>query len=125
VNEVDAFQAAVTEQRLLVQRCEACGRSSLPPSAGCPHCGGAVVALAPAAGTGVLRTWTVCHVAFDDTFVGEVPYVVGLVELDEGARLVSTIDAPRSALADGLVVELAWRPSPADGRPFWVFREPV
>jgi uncharacterized protein len=122
-DEVQAFRDAVAEQRLLVQRCSSCGKASLPPAPACLHCGSPDVTQVDAAPNGSLRTWTVAHVAFDPAFADEVPYVVGVVDLDDGARLSGTVDVPHDRLSDGLRLTVTWRRSPIDDQPVWAFTE--
>ena len=122
-DEAQMFRDAVASQRLLVQRCASCGKASLPPAPSCLHCGSPDVSQIDAATSGALRTWTVTHVAFDPAFAGDVPYVVGVVDLDDGARLSGTVDVPRDRLADGLRLAVTWRRSPVDGEPVWAFIE--
>ena len=86
------FRAGIGEGRLLVRRCLACGRAAYPPMPGCPHCGATDGEVVEAAGIGTLHSWTVCHVPFDPDLADEVPYVVGLVDLPEGARLVARLE---------------------------------
>jgi len=108
----DAFYwegLAANELRLRV--CDGCGRAACPPRPGCPHCGDPRGSVRVACGRGRLYSWTVCHVAFDPAFAGEVPYVVGVVELPEGARILARIEEVEvDALRDGLPLEVRWRP---------------
>ncbi len=84
-------------------RCGDCGEMFLPPREGCSHCGGGTVEH-EVAGRGVLRSWTVVRSAPEGF---EPPYVVGVVELEEGvlavARGPGEDDVP--ALDTGVVVE--------------------
>ena len=88
---------------LSFQRCLGCGRWRHPPRYLCSGCGSAEWSWARAAGTGTLFTWTVTHQALHPGF--EVPYAVGVAELDEGVRLVAGIRGATFAdLALGLPV---------------------
>ena len=59
-------------------------------------------------------TFTEVHVAFyDDTWAADVPYVVAVVELDEGPRLLANIVGPDIAsLAIGDRVEVVFQDRP-------------
>ena len=59
-------------------------------------------------------TFTEVHVAFyDDTWASDVPYVVAVVELDEGARLLANIVQPDIAsLAIGDRVDAVFEDRP-------------
>ncbi|MEZ4333123.1 MAG: OB-fold domain-containing protein [Myxococcota bacterium] len=108
----DAFYwegLAVGELRLRV--CDGCGRAACPPRPGCPHCGDPNGRVRVASGEGRLHSWTVCHVAFDPAFAADVPYVVGVVELPEGARILARIEEVEvEALRDGLKLQVRWQP---------------
>lgn len=68
---------------LLVQRCEVCGRRYWPASCCIDH-GAAAMSWVPASGLGTVHTYTIFHHAYDEWLAARVPYVVAVVELDEG-----------------------------------------
>jgi uncharacterized OB-fold protein len=73
-----------------------------------------------AAGTGRLYSFTIVHRSPAEGI--EVPYVVALVDLDEGPRLLTRIvAAEHGELACDKRVVLAWDPLP-DGRALPVFK---
>ncbi len=103
--DVDAttFWSALDEGTLLVTVCDACGNRWLPPLATCPRCASRDVSSAPATVTGALYSWTVIHLAADPAYAAETPYTVGLVELDDGARLYGrVVGVDHDDLRDGL-----------------------
>jgi uncharacterized OB-fold protein len=108
-DDVSAFYwrgAAVGE--LLVLRCAACGYLSHPPDVACARCGAAVLDPEPMSGLGAVYTFTVVRQAFDPEFLPEVPYVVALVELDEGVRMLGElVDVEPAAVSVGMPVEVA------------------
>lgn len=61
-----------------------------------------------ASGRGTLYSYTVTHVpaaGFED----ETPYVVGLVELDEGVRVIGNVrDASEDEVAIGMRLKVVW-----------------
>jgi uncharacterized OB-fold protein len=120
-DETTTFRDAVAHERVLAQRCASCGRASLPPAPSCLHCGSPDVTQVDAAAAGALYTWTVTHVAFDPAYADEVPYTVGVVDLDDGARLSGMVDVPLEQLRAGMRLKLAWRRSPVDNEPVWAF----
>ena len=120
-DEAQVFRDAVAGERLLVQRCASCGKASLPPAPSCLHCGSPDITHVDAAMTGALHTWTVTHVAFDPAYADEVPYVLGVVDLDDGSRLMGMVDVARDRLRAGLPLRVTWRRSPVDGRAVWSF----
>jgi hypothetical protein len=58
----------------------------------CPFCGSRAVASEPATGKGSVYSWVGVEHAFDPAFAGEVPYVVGIVELAEGPCLAARLE---------------------------------
>ena len=81
------YWQAANERRLLIQYCPRCDRHQFYPRLLCRVCLGPVT-LVEAAGTGVIYSFTVVHRAppgFD------TPYVVALVDLDEGPRMMANL----------------------------------
>jgi uncharacterized protein len=115
-----AFWDALEQGALLTAGCGACGHRWLPPLAGCPRCGARDVTLTPAPASGTLYSWTVVHLAADPAYRSEVPYVVGLVSLDDGTRLYGRITGvDRAELRDGLPLRVVVER--VDNRPIWSF----
>ena len=77
--------------RLLFQRCRACGTAWHPPMPLCPECHSPDYDWQPAQGGGSIYTYTVVQHATHPAFTDQVPYVVAVVELDEGPRIVTNI----------------------------------
>ena len=89
--DAEPFWNAAKEGRLLVQRCGACGKAQLYGRASCTSCHSTDVAWEEASGRGTVHTFTVIRQHFARPFREMVPYVVALVDLDEGARLMSNV----------------------------------
>ena len=101
------FWDAVTAGRLDVQRCQSCGRHVFYPRSLCPHCGGADLEWVTVSGRGTVYSYTVVHRAPAE-FEAEAPYVVALVELEEGVRMLTRlIDVEPAAVGVGMPVEVA------------------
>jgi uncharacterized OB-fold protein len=75
---------------LRIQRCDACGRHVFYPRVLCPHCGSARLAWVDASGAGEVHSFTVVHRAPAE-FRDEVPFVVALVDLREGVRMMTRL----------------------------------
>jgi uncharacterized OB-fold protein len=92
-DEVTApYWAAAAEHRLVLPRCRDCGAVFFYPRRFCPACWSERVEWVAASGTGTVWSLTFVHVPFyDDTWASDLPYCVGIVELDEGVRLVTNI----------------------------------
>ena len=114
------FWHGVAERRLLVPTCEN-SHVFFPPLPTCPTCRSPRIELCTTSGRGSLYSWIVVHRALDPAFADDVPYVVGAVQLAEGARLFSRIvDVDPAALRDGLPLEPTW--VEPQGHPMWAFR---
>jgi uncharacterized OB-fold protein len=82
---------ALGRGELFVPHCTSCDGSFFPPMPACPHCGSTEVDRHPSAGLGRIHSWITIHIAQDPAFVGEVPYTIVAVHLDEGARVFGRI----------------------------------
>jgi uncharacterized OB-fold protein len=83
--------SATRERRLVVQECEACGYLRWPPGPICPQCQHPHARWTQIRPTGVLWSSAEYHRALDEAFADDVPYTVGLVELDDGPRMYGTM----------------------------------
>jgi uncharacterized OB-fold protein len=88
--ETEPFWNAVNEGRLLVQRCQLCGIHQLYPRWRCLRCRGQVEWV-EAGGGGTVYSFTVIRQNFSRSFRHLIPYVVALVDLDEGPRVMSNL----------------------------------
>ncbi|BBZ21598.1 Zn-ribbon domain-containing OB-fold protein [Mycolicibacter hiberniae] len=86
-----AWWSAIQNGRLLVNACRDCGRNSLHHRSFCPHCWSEDVSPNPACGRATLYTWTVVH-QNAAPFDARTPYVVAMVDLAEGPRLMTNIE---------------------------------
>jgi uncharacterized OB-fold protein len=103
------YWGAAREGRLLIQRCATCGEYQFYPRGHCVHCFADAPEWVEAKGTGRLHTFSVVHRTATPGFAGEVPYVFGVVELDEGPRLtVNVVDTPLDELACDLPVRIVY-----------------
>jgi uncharacterized protein len=97
---------AAREHRLLIQRCDGCGRAVFYPRSVCPYCGSAALTWFAAAGTGTVHSYTVAHRPAGPAFADAVPLVVALIDLDEGARMLSNVRADPGAMTVGARVRV-------------------
>jgi len=106
----EAFWKACHAGRLEFTRCKRCGHFIHPSRPICPKCHSRDLEVATVSGRGHLFSYTVNHKAW---FPGqEVPYSIGLVELEEqpGLRLMTNIvNCPLEKLAIGMPVKVLFR----------------
>jgi uncharacterized OB-fold protein len=122
------YWEAAARGELLYQACPACGHHQLYPRALCTACGAEPV-WQRASGRGTVHTFTVIRQNWAEPFRGLAPYVVAIVELAEGPRMMTNItdcdpdqveigmavEAYGLAVEDGLGITF-WRPAPdSDG----------
>lgn len=74
----------------LLHHCDICGRHYWPASRCIEH-GDAAMQWVQSSGHGQLYTYTVMHRVLASAFKDKVPYVVGVVQLDEGPFFHSNI----------------------------------
>ena len=85
------FWDACAQGRLLLQHCGDCGHLQLYPRLLCAACGSRNLEWAQASGRGTVQTFTIIRRAVSAAFEPDAPYVVALVELEEGPTLMSNI----------------------------------
>lgn len=83
------FWEGVDAGELRIQRCSGCGALHHPPRPMCHHCHSVEWDWIVSSGRGTVHSFVVYHRPEVPPF--DAPYVVGLVELDEGTRLVSNV----------------------------------
>jgi uncharacterized protein len=88
-----AYWDAARDGTLLLQRCAACGGYQFYPRRHCAACFAPDPAWVPASGRGRLHTYTVINRTPNAEFAADCPYVLAIIELDEGPRLTARIVA--------------------------------
>jgi uncharacterized OB-fold protein len=83
------FWDGLKEDRLLIQRCASCGELRHPPGPVCTRCHSFDWDTVQASGRGTIYSYVVMHHPKLPAF--DYPHVVGLVELEEGVRLVASL----------------------------------
>ena len=108
--ETEEFWAGARRGELRIQRCNACGKAYFFPRPFCPRCSSRDVAWFTATGRGKLYSYVINHrPAYG--FRDYAPYVIAVVQLDEGPRMMTNIigvePAPENLPID-LPVEVMW-----------------
>jgi uncharacterized OB-fold protein len=86
------FWAGCRNQKLLLQHCQGCNKARYPASAFCPHCTGRSFEWRESAGRGEIYSWVVVrHPVPKEVYGQEVPYVIALIDLQEGVRMASNV----------------------------------
>nr|MBP7545367.1 OB-fold domain-containing protein [Acidovorax sp.] len=82
------------EGKLLIQRCKSCGTLRHPPGPVCQSCHSFEWDTVQASGLGTVYSFVVMHYPEVPPF--DYPNPVGLIELDEGTRLVAQLVGVKS-----------------------------
>src|SRR2546430_2697007 len=110
---------------LIGTKCGSCGKVDFPPRAVCPTCGRRSVGKMQRirlAGKGAVVTYTVIHDA-PAQFEMQKPYVMAIVQMDEGVRLTSQlIDVKPEHVTIGMKVEATFRKLGQEGEAGVIFR---
>ena len=85
------FWEGTRRSEFLLQRCLSCDEPRFPPKPVCSHCWSTEHRWVPAAGTGSVYSYTVVHRAGMPAFREDVPYVIAVIDLDEGVRVMSNL----------------------------------
>ena len=102
------YWEAARAGRLDLQRCGACNLLVWYPRRRCHRCGSDVLLWETMTGDGSVYAFTVVHRAPDPSV--EVPYVVALVDLAEGARIMTNlVDVDPADVRVGLPVRVRFR----------------
>ena len=98
--DTEFFWNGLRDRHLLIQRSVSCGIVRHPPRPMCPHCNSLEWDTVTASGRGTVHSFVMPqHPTFP--FM-DYPYIVALVDLEEGVRLVSNLIgiAPEDAQID-------------------------
>jgi hypothetical protein len=90
-----SYQQLLNEGKIMGSKCKKCGTLALPPRPICISCLGTEMGWVQFNGAGKLAAFTIIAVAppymAREGFGRNNPYVVGVVELDEGVKTVARI----------------------------------
>ena len=116
---VSNFYKFISEKRLMAAKCKSCQTVLLPPKPMCTNCFSDNLEWIRIEGTGKLRSYTIIHVA-PEQFQSMVPYIVGIIEFDEGVRLPGIIrDVPAEQIKIGMNLKIDYDVSQSANWPEW------
>ncbi len=87
---IQEYMAALRENKLLGLKCRGCGTVTAPPRMVCRQCTGTDLNVIQLSGKGKIVTFTSVYVP-PEAFVGQTPYLVIMVELEEGPWLMGNL----------------------------------
>jgi len=101
------FFEGAKQHKLLIQQCSACQTLRHPPQPRCDHCGSYEWHELEASGKGTVYSYVVNHHPQVPAF--DYPLPLGLIELEEGTRLVAEIvECPVDQIQVGMAVTVTW-----------------
>lgn len=103
--DTEFFWSGLRERKLLIQRCTGCGALRMPPRPMCPECQSLEWDSIESSGRGTVHSYVIPQ--YPPLPFMEYPYVVALIDLDEGVRLVSNLcGIEPAAIENGMEVEV-------------------
>ena len=103
----EMFWEYAARRELRLQRCSACGRFRYPPAPCCPECLSDEVEWVAVSGRARLLTWARFHRTY---FPGlPAPYVVAVVELDEGPLMTGNVEEEALPLRAGASMRVVYQ----------------
>ena len=105
--KVDAFARHLKDGHFMGSRCKSCGATSFPPRADCDSCMSGDFEFAELSGKGKLHTFTKI-VAAPTGFEDVAPYIVGVVDLEDGGKALAWFgeSIEESAIEIGMDVQI-------------------
>lgn len=84
------YNEALKKNKLLGLKCNSCAAITVPPKMVCRKCASPDMNIVELSGNGKIETFTTVYVAAEGR-EGEVPYIIVLVELDEGPWIMGNL----------------------------------
>jgi len=107
----NSYEQFLKEEKIMGSKCQKCGALAVPPRPICVSCFGSQLEWLEFQGGGKLAAFTSIVVApppmAKQGFGKNNPYVVGVVELNEGAKIVARITGVEAKKPEGIKVGTA------------------
>lgn len=85
------YWQSATREQFVLPHCKACDKAFFYPRVWCPQCLGQDLDWINASGRGVIYSFSVVHQAPFPAYRGDVPYVLAVIELAEGPRMMANV----------------------------------
>jgi hypothetical protein len=89
--EAKPYWDGLKEHKLMMPKCEDCGRVFFYPRVLCPGCHSRRITWIQASGKGKLYSFEIVHQRLNQSYKLPTPYVLAMIELEEGARMMSNL----------------------------------
>ena len=118
INEDNApFWEYCHQHELRMQKCTRCGHIRFPPGVVCPKCHSLEAEWTRLSGRGKVYSFVIYRLAYHPSYLKDLPYSVGIIELVEGPRMESNItgckmediriDMPVEVFFDDVTVDIS------------------
>jgi uncharacterized OB-fold protein len=103
------FWDAAREHKLVLKKCSSCGFIDHPPYLYCTNCSADEHEWVEASGKGTLAAYAINQFGVPFPFWVDLPYVVALIDLEEGIRMISNIvECDQEKLTNGMALEVVF-----------------
>ena len=109
--ESDFYWEKAKAHELWLRKCNACGRAYFYPRDICPMCFSRNTSWIQASGKGTLHTFAIVHRAPTPAFRDDAPFVVAMVDLEEGPRMPTNlieVEPDPANIKVGMAVEVVF-----------------
>ena len=89
--EAKPYWDGLREEKLMLPKCGDCGTAFFYPRILCPKCHSRNVGWVQASGKGKLYSFEIAYRTFNPAFKVEAPFILAMVELEEGPRMMSNL----------------------------------
>ncbi len=93
---------------LLFQRCDECGHAQFYPRSLCVKCHSRALSWQRSGGRASVYSFTELHRAAIPSYQADVPYLVVLLELEEGFRLMTNVEGDGTTLQIGTTGQIVF-----------------
>jgi uncharacterized OB-fold protein len=109
---IGRYLDGLREGRILGRECRGCDRVLVPPRMFCERCFRGTDAWVEAASTGIVQTYSICHVRWDMEPLAE-PELPAVISIDgtDGGFLHRLGEVALDDVEIGIAVEAVWRPA--------------
>jgi len=98
------------DHKLMIQCCSDCGEFQFYPRIICSGCMSGRLEWVLSTGRGSVSTYTVCRLPVAAAYASDVPYVVALIQLEEGPVMMSNVvECDPESVETGMPVEVVFQ----------------
>ena len=109
--DTDYYWEKTKQHELWLKHCNDCNNTFFYPRDICPHCFSRNTKWIQASGKGTVHTFAIVHRPPDPSFKDDVPFVVAMVDLEEGPRMPTNlveVEPDPEKISVGMAVEVTF-----------------